>query len=610
MSPTLRLPNRQPFGEIASDHPKAFSLREGLSLRLVKRREPGYDLSVKGSTCRVEYATTSDLMRSLGQWLAHPGESRSQVPPLGFRGLMIDSSRNAVIKPEVLKGILRRLALFGYNAVCLYTEDTYEVDRHPEMGYLRGKYSQRELRALDAYAAKLGIEMFPCIQTLGHMEQILSHPNYRKFRDDDHILNIKMAETYHFIEALIESAAKPYESRRIHLGLDETWGLSRGRAFVPNTPIDPRNDYLDHLQRLMEICRAKGLKPMMWGDIVIGMSGTQAFSEDQVAKLPKDMKMVFWNYYQPDPEYYRSTIRQYRKMGFDPMVAPGLWSWGRLWASQSVTDVSAKPFMTVAREEGISEALMTMWGDDGHETPFAANYPAIAQFADDCWCANPRIEDTRALVKAVCGTEFEAYTLPGRLDHYPGRERESVQARANISKSMLWDDPLLGIFAKHYAGIRLGPHIHGLSDLITKAAKGVSKSDSLLFSYARALAGVLEVKVDLHNSAREAYVNKDLNGLKEMSNQIPEVIRRMRRLLKAHSALWLDERKPFGLEVLQIRYGGQLVRLAETKDRIDAYLEGKTTNIMELEEKPIKLWPDPIRVSGNYGRIATISTIR
>jgi len=610
MPPMLRLPNRQPFGEIAADYPRAFSFREGLRLKGLKRSEPGYELAVRGSTCRVEYTTTSDLMRALGQWLAHPGNPGSQVPPLAFRGLMIDSSRNAVIRPEVLKKILRRLALFGYNAVCLYTEDTYEVDGHPEMGYLRGKYTQRELRELDAYAAKLGIEMFPCIQTLGHMEQILSHPNYRKFRDDDHILNIKLVETYQFIEALIDSAAKPYKSRRIHLGLDETWGLSRGRAFVPNTPIDPRNDYLDHLQKLMEICRARGLKPMMWGDIVIGMSGTQAFSEDQAAKLPKDMKMVFWNYYQPDPEYYRNTIRQYRKMGFDPMVAPGLWSWGRLWASQYVTDVSAKPFMGVAREEGISEALMTMWGDDGHETPFAANYPAVAQFADDCWYASPRVEDTKALVKAVCGTEFEAYTLPGRLDHYPGRDKESIQARANISKSMLWDDPLLGIFAKHYAGTQLGPHIKVLSDLIAEAAKGASPSDRLLFAYAKSLAEVLEAKVDLHNAAREAYVKKDLNGLRKISRSITQVIQRMRRLLKAHTALWLEERKPFGLEALQIRYGGQLVRLAEMKDRIDDLLDGKITRIMELDEEPIKLWPDPVRVSGSYGRIATISTIR
>jgi len=596
--------------EIAADYPKAFSLRKGLRLKGVKRSEPGYALAVRGSTCSVEYATTSDLMRALGQWLAHPGKSGSQTPPLAFRGLMIDSSRNAVIKPEVLRMILRRLALFGYNAVCLYTEDTYEVDGHPEMGYLRGKCTQKELRELDAYAAKLGIEMLPCIQTLGHMEQILSHPNYRKFRDDDHILNIKMPETYQFIEALIDSAAKPYRSRRIHLGLDETWGLSRGRAFVPNTPIDPRNDYLDHLQKLMGICRARGLKPMMWGDIVIGMSGTQAFSEDQAAKLPKDMKMVFWNYYQPDPEYYRNTIRQYRKMGFEPMVAPGLWSWGRLWASQYVTDVSAKPFMAVAREEGISEALMTMWGDDGHETPFAANYPAVAQFADDCWWAKPRIEETKALVEAVCGTEFGAYTLPGRLDHYPGRENESIQARANISKSMLWDDPLLGIFAKHYAGTRLGPHIQVLSDLIAKAARRASPSDRPLFAYAGSLAQVLVLKADLHNAAREAYLKKDIKGLREISKKIPQVVRCMRKLLKAHSALWLEERKPFGLEALQIRYGGQLVRLAEMKDRIDGFLQGKTTSIMELEEKPIKLWPDPIRVSGSYGRVATISTIR
>ena len=61
----------------------------------------------------------------------------------------------------------------GLNAVCLYTEDTYEVPNEPFFGYLRGRYETSELKELDDYAADFGIEMFPCIQTLGHMEQVL-----------------------------------------------------------------------------------------------------------------------------------------------------------------------------------------------------------------------------------------------------------------------------------------------------------------------------------------------------------------------------------------------------------------------------------------------------
>ena len=83
-------------------------------------------------------------------------------------GVMLDCSRNAVMKPEELKKLIALLAKFGYNCVELYTEDTYEVENEPYLGYLRGRYTGAELKEIDGYARALGVELIPCIQTLGH----------------------------------------------------------------------------------------------------------------------------------------------------------------------------------------------------------------------------------------------------------------------------------------------------------------------------------------------------------------------------------------------------------------------------------------------------------
>ena len=56
-------------------------------------------------------------------------------------GLMIDCSRNAVYRIEFLKKYVPLFAEIGYNAIELYTEDTYCVDGQPYFGYLRGAYS-------------------------------------------------------------------------------------------------------------------------------------------------------------------------------------------------------------------------------------------------------------------------------------------------------------------------------------------------------------------------------------------------------------------------------------------------------------------------------------
>jgi len=68
---------------------------------------------------------------------------------------MIDCSRNGVLKPESVYFFLRNMALMGLNMLQLYTEDTYEIENEPFFGYLRGKYTAKELSAIDDYAYDL-----------------------------------------------------------------------------------------------------------------------------------------------------------------------------------------------------------------------------------------------------------------------------------------------------------------------------------------------------------------------------------------------------------------------------------------------------------------------
>ena len=61
-------------------------------------------------------------------------------------GAMFDVSRNAVLRPESVKYLLRKMACMGMNAAMLYTEDTYEVPGYPYFGYMSGAYSEAEIR--------------------------------------------------------------------------------------------------------------------------------------------------------------------------------------------------------------------------------------------------------------------------------------------------------------------------------------------------------------------------------------------------------------------------------------------------------------------------------
>ena len=103
-------------------------------------------------------------------------------------GTMVDVSRNGVLTLQTAKDFIERIALMGLNMLMLYTEDTYQIEQYPWFGYMRGAYTQDELRAIDAHCQKFGIECIPCIQTLGHLKTTLRWPYADEIRDTQSVL--------------------------------------------------------------------------------------------------------------------------------------------------------------------------------------------------------------------------------------------------------------------------------------------------------------------------------------------------------------------------------------------------------------------------------------
>ena len=93
-------------------------------------------------------------------------------------GIMLDCSRNAVMKPAAVKEMIDTISAMGYNFLMLYTEDTYEVNNEPYFGHMRGRYSKEELKDLDSYAASRGMTLMPCIQTLAHLNGLMQWKRY------------------------------------------------------------------------------------------------------------------------------------------------------------------------------------------------------------------------------------------------------------------------------------------------------------------------------------------------------------------------------------------------------------------------------------------------
>ena len=81
-------------------------------------------------------------------------------------------------------------------------------------------------------------------------------------------------------------------------------------------------------------------------------------------------------------------------------------------------------------------------------------------------------------------------------------------------------------------------------------------------------------------------------------------------LRKLHRSLWFSTMKPFGWEIIDIRYGGVLSRLESAEYRLQQWLDGNLTCLEELEAERLYYdapWKMPEGALGRntYHRIVT-----
>ncbi|MCX7590912.1 MAG: beta-N-acetylhexosaminidase [Kiritimatiellae bacterium] len=522
----------------------------------------------------------------------------SESSPFALRGLMIDCSRNGVMTVEALQAFLRRVSLMGVNMVMLYTEDTYEVPGEPFFGYLRGAYTRRELKQIDDYAFALGIEVIPCIQTLAHLEQVLQWPAYRSYRDTDHILLAGDEKTYELLAKMIRAAASPVRSRRIHIGMDEAHGLGTGRyreLFGERRAFDIMNE---HLARVRNLCAAEGLRPMIWSDMYFCLgSKTHSYYDpdwqipaDVVQNIPKDVQLVYWDYYHDDPADYRRMIAFHRQLGVEPVMAGGIWTWSHFWCALPWSFTAIRACVKACREEGLREIFMTMWGDDGMEVDIFSALPGVQFFCEQTFDAEASHETTTRRFEAICGCPWEPWVRASDIDLVPGVEKPE-KSRTNASKGLLWQDPFLSIMDPHVRISAVARHYAQLADELSRAAGASGLATRLGFP--AAIARVLALKVPLRKAAANACRKGDRHQLRRIAEkQLPELLTALDDLWMCHRRMWLSTYKPFGWEVLENRYGGLRARLETMRDRLLDYLDGRITRIPELEARLLDPWPE------------------
>lgn len=497
-------------------------------------------------------------------------------------GMMLDMSRGGVMTVEAVKGMIDAHAALGLNLMMLYTEDTYTVPEAPYLGYLRGRYTEKELREMDDYAAESGVELVPCVQTLAHLEQFLQWDVNRDIKDNDCVLMIDEPKTYAWIRAALTALRRCFRTNRIHIGMDEAHGVGLGEYYQKHGAVNRFELLNRHLNRVVDICKELGFKPIMWSDMFyrLGSKNNDYYDTDAVvpesaiAQIP-DVALCYWDYYHTDEPFYAGMLEGHRKMGKEVVFAGGIWTWSGILPHVRKTNATMYPALRACLKAGIGTVLATSWGDDGCETDYRLALNQLPIYSEHVWlgedCTRAEVE---RMGERLTGLSEACFNAMGAFyaddeDRRPG-------------KGLFYCDPLY-------------PLTEGLWDL-TGYREGLEEGiktlerhlDDSRCEYAWLAMRIALEKLNWVNELRPAYLRGDKTAVLAMADEkLPAMRELYVKMMSVWREQWESGRKRNGWETICARLGAVIARLDDVQRILLRWADGTIERVEELDETPL-----------------------
>lgn len=500
--------------------------------------------------------------------------------------LMLDCSRNAVMNIATLKSWIDIAKSLGYTCVMLYTEDTYEIDAHPYFGYARGRYTKTELKEIDAYANKRGIEIIPFIQTLAHIEQIFRWKDYAPLNDCDDILLSDDERVYELIDAMFSTLEECFSTRIVNVGMDEAKNIGRGKYFDQHGYQEHKDILLKHAQRVSDIAQRHGFEICMWSDMFFRFAtGSQSYfnptaevDENACGIIPDNASLIYWDYYKRQTSEYSAMLKVHEKIKCGTWYAGGVWTWDGFSTQNRYSIEALKSSLEACRECGVENLIITTWGDGGAECSVYEALPTLL-FAAEYINGNTDMNRIKERFSELFGIGFDEFML---FDQVMREETEAFYL--SPSKYLLYNDPFIGLLDTTIPESCQEDFIN-LCNLTLPLTE--HERWGYLFKTNHLLCVAVAEKCDIGIRIRKAYREKDTDKLREYATELRKIKDEVHEFYLAFEKQWMTENKAYGFEIHDVRLGGLMTRLAHCADRLDGYANGDFVAIDELEDEPL-----------------------
>ncbi len=211
---------------------------------------------------------------------------------LGIRALHLDL-KGLPPTADRLMALPRIAALGGYNAILVEWEDAFPWTCDSRFQSPTA-YSRQTVRDFAQAASDQGIKIIPLVQCLGHMETPLRyHKHLREIPDRPEVLNVTANGAQQLVQNMMTDVLDVLpDVRYFHLGGDE----ARSFGAHPDTAAAIKQSskeqvYLQHIKPLCHTLSERGIRPILWHDMMCH------WSDECLKELASMADLCAWHYH-------------------------------------------------------------------------------------------------------------------------------------------------------------------------------------------------------------------------------------------------------------------------------------------------------------------------
>jgi len=585
----LNVANQKEIQKLLFQVIKTFNLKlsKDLDIEYIKHMDKGFIIEKNDQTIKVYYSKRHQIFHSFSYILMNQDQDQytyQMKPKMDHIGVMIDAARNAVPTIKTLESYIMMLSMFGYNYLEIYVEDVMEIDFEPLVGYMRGRYSKKDMRALDMFALDYGIEIIPCVQTLAHLERIFEHDKYNQIRDIEDILLVEEEKTYEFLDHMIQTCRNTFKSDKINIGMDEAFRLGLGAYLAKHGYQSKTEIMLKHLEHIEKLIKKQGYHAMMWADMFFQMSGGNYHLDDIeitneiIEKVPKDITLIFWEYYETTYEAYDKKFKQIKRMTNDYAFAGGAWKWIGFTPLNRFSIKALEQSIKASLDHHVNDFLLTAWGDDGAEASIFSILPTLVYISASLYDIKDRKLYMDGLMKLLTNYTFDEFMTIDSLNEL----YDKIEMK-NPSKYLLFDDLLMSRL--DYQILPEFSLIYANKAIEIKKLSERNSNFNYMFKTQHKLSEVLSLKSKLSLEIFDAYHKDNDDTLKSSVKSLSDLIDLTQNFYDTFKYQWQQEHKGFGFEVQNYRIGGLIQQLKYIKEILQSYLDHDIDHIEQLDER-------------------------